>query len=220
MKAKMILSLLIGMMPLNALRVFLYRKLMGYKIGEGTSIGPLNLFCVSEVEIGRNVKIGGLNLIKGPIRFEIGDNCWIGRSNTINASWSVADERFKDRAYGTVFKLGRDCVIQHNHYFDVYGRFLVGDRSWIVGRGSQFWTHGLSVTDRDIVIGDGNCITSAVRFAPGAQLGDENIVSMGAVVLSKINEDYKIISGYPAKAVKDIQEDKANGKYHFTMKDW
>lgn len=220
MKAKLLLSLLIGLVPLNSLRVWLYKSLMGYKIGRNTRIGPLNLFCVSEVEIGNDVKIGALNLIKGPIRFEIGDKCWIGRSNTINASWSVADDRFKERAYGTEFKLGRECVIQHNHYFDVYGRFIVGDRSWIVGRGSQFWTHGLSVTDRDIIIGEGNCITSAVRFAPGASLGDENIVSMGAVVLSKIDKDYHIVSGYPAKAIKDIREDKAQGKYHFTMKDW
>ena len=220
MRRTLIIAALIALVPVNGIRIFCYRTLLGYKIGRSSKIGFLTLLAVSEVDIGDKVTVGSLNMIKGPIKLRIGSDTWIGRSNTINASWSIAEERFRDRNYARTFDIGSECVIQHDHYFDVYGLFKLGNRSWIVGRGSQFWTHGLSVEDRDIIVGEGNCITSAVRFAPGAAIGNENIVSMGAVVLSKIDADLTIISGYPAKVVRSIAEEKAAGKYHYSIKDW
>ena len=72
-------------------------------------------------------------------------------------------------------KIGDNVTIEP--FATVKGDVVIGDGSWIAGHASQFWTHGLSVADRDIHIGKKNYIGSAVRFAPGAAIGDENIVA-------------------------------------------
>jgi acetyltransferase-like isoleucine patch superfamily enzyme len=79
----------------------------------------------------------------------------------------------------------------------------LGRESWIAGCGSQFWTHGISVMDRDIVIGEECYIASAVRFAPGSGIGNKVIVSMGSVVAKKIADDNIIVAGVPAQKIRD-----------------
>jgi acetyltransferase-like isoleucine patch superfamily enzyme len=116
--------------------------------------------------------------------------------------------------------IGDDCLINENHYIDIHGKITIGDGTWLAGRASQFFTHGLGVGDRDISIGSNCFIGSAVRFAPGSGVGDRNIVGIGSVVLSRIDGDGMLISGFPAKAVRSISADLASGKYRFSKFDW
>ena len=78
----------------------------------------------------------------------------------------------------------------------------MGQGSWIAGRDSQFWTHGVNVTDRNIRIGRNSYIGSAVRFAPGSGVGDNIIVGIGSVVTKVIDASNALISGFPAQVVK------------------
>lgn len=145
---KMLPPLLVSLIPLNGLRVLLYRLLFGYRIGRG-------------VRIGSDAKIG--------------------RLNQFFCSWYIVSGKFSERNYTPILEMGNRTLVLNSHFFDIYGRIEIGNDSWIAGNGSQFWTHGLSVVDRDIIIGEKNYIGSAVRFAPGTSIGSRNIVALKVV---------------------------------------
>ena len=85
---------------------------------------------------------------------------------------------------------------------DLAGSLIIGDKSWVAGRGSQFWTHGAGIKKRDISIGKECYVGSAVRFAPGASVPDYCIVGLGSVVTSEITESRSLVAGVPAKVIK------------------
>lgn len=217
---KMLLPLLVSLMPISGLRVSLYRLIFGYKIGKGVRIGFGTLIAVQAFEVGANTVIGPLNIFKGPIQVRIGAEAKIGRFNRIFCSWHIVDSKFAERSYTPFFLMGDRTLVLNSHFFDVYGRLTIGNDSWIAGNGSQFWTHGLSVTDRDITIGEKNYIGSAVRFAPGTSVQNRNVVALGSVVLGRIEASDSLISGDPAKVVRSIAADVRNGRYRFSFADW
>ena len=217
---KMLLPLLVSLMPLNGLRVMLYRLFFGYRIGRDVRIGFGTLISVAQFEVGNGTVIGPLNVFKGPIRVRIGSAAKIGRLNQFFCSWHIVSGKFAERGYTPVFEMGDRTLILNSHFFDIYGRVAIGNDSWIAGNGSQFWTHGLSVMDRDITIGEKNYIGSAVRFAPGTAIGSRNIVALGTVVLGKVDACDSLISGFPAKAIRSIAEDVQGGRYRFSFEDW
>ena len=94
-------------------------------------------------------------------------------------------------------------MITSNHYFDVVGAFVLGNNSWIAGTGSQFWTHGAGVQERNITIGEHCYLGSAVRFAPGSSVGDNCIVGLGSVVTKKFNSNNAMIAGHPARIIRE-----------------
>lgn len=217
---RMLLPLLVSIMPLNGLRILLYRALFGYRFGRAVRVGFGTLICVRSFEVGAQTTIGPLNLFKGPIRVRIGEQAKIGRLNQFLCSWHIADRKFSERNYTPFFDMGDRTLILNSHFFDIYGRLSIGHESWIAGNGSQFWTHGLSVMDRDISIGEKNYIGSAVRFAPGTSVGNRNIVALGSVVLSKVEASDSLISGIPARPIRSIAEDVEGGRYRFSFEDW
>ncbi|WP_333874818.1 acyltransferase [Methylobacter sp.] len=217
---KIVLAALISAMPLAGLRRWFYRVLMGYEIPASSKTGFLTVIAVSGFQLGEQVNIGMLNLFKGPIEVRIGDSARIGKCNRFTCSWHITHDRFKDRHYTPRLMLGARSLVLDEHFFDVYGEISIGEGSWIAGHGSQFWTHGLSVEDRDIQIGDNNYIGSAVRFSPGTSIGNNNIVALGSVVLSKLVCDSSLVSGFPAKPFRSIEEDLKKGKYRFSFEDW
>jgi acetyltransferase-like isoleucine patch superfamily enzyme len=220
MNSLTIKAALIAIVPSAALRRLLYRSLMGFKVPSSSSIGILTLMAVPAAHLGENVSIGPLNIFKGPFEVTIGGQTRIGRNNRFFSSWKILDPRFTERKYTPRLQIGQKALVLNDHFFDVYGLLSIGDGSWIAGYGSQFWTHGLSVTDRDIIIGSENYLGSAVRFAPGTSIGDRNILALGSVVLSKVEANDSLISGFPAKAIRSIAEDRAAGKYRFSFEDW
>lgn len=94
-------------------------------------------------------------------------------------------------------------MIIADHFFDVSGGIEIGEKTWIAGRGSQFWTHGTRVKDRPIRIGKGCYIGSAVLMAPGSVIGNHCLVAMGSVVVDKFPDERLLIGGCPAKTLRE-----------------
>jgi acetyltransferase-like isoleucine patch superfamily enzyme len=220
MRVQLIKALAISVMPSSGLRRSLYNWVCGYDLSPTTNIGFLTLIAVKSLKTGDHVQIGMLNIFKGPIEATIGSHTRIGRQNTFSSSWDILSPKRAHMGYKPVLQLGEGCLVLHKHFIDIYGRFEVGDGSWIAGHGSQFWTHGISAMDRDIVIGKGNYIGTGVKFAPGARIGNSNVVGLGSVVSGKIDADQSLISGFPAKVIRSIADDLAAGKYRFSFEDW
>jgi len=198
LKVKLVLAALISIVPINALRVFGYR-LLGYKISGHIGFGTV--IAVSRAHI-ETCKIGIFNLFVGPMQVEIGKGASIGNCNIYSCGFWTAQEEYRNKNYARSLKIGANTVITSGLYIDVAGSFVLGDDSWVGAMGSQFWTHGAGVNDRDIRIGRDCYIGSAVRFAPGSAVGDNVIVAMGSVVTKKFDISKAMIGGVPATVLK------------------
>lgn len=59
-----------------------------------------------------------------------------------------------------------------------------------------------------------------MRFAPGSAIGDGCVVGIGSVVVGRVAGDEALVSGFPARVVRGIAEERAAGKFAFTRADW
>jgi acetyltransferase-like isoleucine patch superfamily enzyme len=198
LKVKLVLAALISIVPINALRVLGYR-LLGYKLSGRIGFGTV--IAVPEAQI-EEAWIGLFNLFVGPMQVEMGKGASIGNRNTFSCGFWTTQKQYQEKNYARELQIGANTLITSGHYFDVAGSFFLGEGSWIAGIGSQFWTHGVGVQDRDIRIGRDCYLGSAVRFAPGAVIGDNVLVAMGSVVAEKIAGSSVMVAGVPAKIIK------------------
>lgn len=85
----------------------------------------------------------------------------------------------------------------------------LGKNSIIAGRGSQFFTHGLSSKNiddvRPIKIGDWCYVGSNCNFVPGVILSRGIFVGMGSVVTKKFEEEYTLIGGHLHRLKRNYQ---------------
>ncbi|MCC6569750.1 MAG: hypothetical protein IT315_10985 [Anaerolineales bacterium] len=207
---KIALAVLIGFMPLNFLRVLGYRLLFGYRIAS-SRIGFGTIVAVDDFAITKS-KIGFFNLFIGPMKVKIAEGASIRDRNTFSCGYWVLREENRDLNYARTLEIGADTLITSGHHFDLAGKFKLGDRSWVAGIGSQFWTHGVGVRDRDIEIGNDCYLGSAVRFAPGSSIGNNVLVAMGSVVSGKIEASNALVGGVPAKVLKENYDWKSQGE--------
>jgi acetyltransferase-like isoleucine patch superfamily enzyme len=198
---RLVVSVLISMLPLNLLRRFAYRYLFGYKI-RGASIGFGTVIAVDDATL-EECRIGALNLMIGPMKVIIKQGASIGFENRfICGFWVLRGEQAKI-GYSRTLIVEEDALITSGHYFDVVGTFKLGQRSWIAGMGSQFWTHGAGLLDQGITIGSDCYLGSAVRFAPGSSIGNNVILSLGSVVVKPVIGDNLLVGGVPAKIIRE-----------------
>jgi acetyltransferase-like isoleucine patch superfamily enzyme len=206
-KLRKMAALAISLLPGSALRVQAYSLLLGYQFGPGTKLGWGVMIAVDSFRAGNKVAIRRNTTFVGPIRVDLGDHTFIGRSNKIECGDSAADPSQAHMNYAREFITGRDSLINEAHLFDVLGRIQIGDGTWVAGFASQFLTHGAGAMNRDILIGANCFLGSAVRFAPGSGIGDRVMVGMGAVVTKRILENDVVVAGLPAKIIKERSED-------------
>jgi acetyltransferase-like isoleucine patch superfamily enzyme len=187
------------------LRVALYRLLLRYRIARGARVGIGTLIAVDKARIGR-ARIGRRNTFSGPFTLCIGEGAEIGPENLISCGYWAAAAEFGEAGYERSCTLEADSRITSGHFIDAVGGFSLGAGSWIAGRGSQFWTHGVGVRDRQVSIGARCYIGSAVRFAPGAAVADESVVAIGSVVTKKFADRRVLVAGVPASVVREDYE--------------
>jgi acetyltransferase-like isoleucine patch superfamily enzyme len=199
-KIKLPFSILVSVLPFNTLRVLGYR-LLGYKV-TSARIGFGTIIAVAEANLD-SCRISPFNLFIGPFKLIVRRGASIGSRNEFSCGYWVLRDEYAASNYTRTLEIGTDALITSRHHFDIAGTFVLGDRSWIAGIGSQFWTHGAGVTDRDIRIGSDCYLGSAVRFAPGSSIGNKVVVAMGSVVSTQLNVDNALVGGVPAKILKE-----------------
>jgi acetyltransferase-like isoleucine patch superfamily enzyme len=206
-KLKLVLAVLVSLLPLNGLRVLGYR-LLGYRIREAR-IGWGTVLAVDEAVLD-SCKIGPFNLFLGPIKVQVGRGASIGNRNEFVCGYWVLRDEYREAHYRRSLEVCEEALITSRHYFDLSGSLVLGERSWIAGIDSQFWTHGAGVNERDIQIGPDCYIGSAARFAPGSSIGEHVLVAMGSVVSGQIPESHALVGGVPAKVLKSNYNWKEN----------
>ncbi len=202
-KIKFFLAAFISIMPLNILRVTLYKTIFGYKI-KNSKIGFGTIINIEDCEVN-NAFIGKLNLFTGPFGLKIGANSAIGFGNTFRCGKWTTNKEFEAMNFKRTFELGESVSIDNKHYFDISGLIKIGDKTFISGNSSQFWTHGGDKKDNDIIIGKNCYIGTAVKFSPGSLIADDSIVAMGSIISKKYKKPNSLISP-PAMRVLQFPE--------------
>ncbi len=189
---KNIIHKILKRLPINSLKINIYRSVFNYKIGKNVIIGK-SIIKANSVSIGDNVLIRDNNLISCN-KLEIGFGTSIHSGNIIMG--------------GASFKIGNNSRIINNHFIDLYNNVAIGDNTWIAGRDSQFWTHGSIHTkegtkDLSISIGNNTYVGSNVCFAPGVKIGNNNLIGLGSVISKSFLCSKTIIAGNMATVVKE-----------------
>lgn len=201
-KLRIVFAYFISILPINKVRCFLYRLIFKYEIYQ-SNIGWKTIIAVDSAKL-IECHIGNKNKFIGPMNILINKNAKIGSENIFECGLFTIEKQLNNN-----IKYERQLIIEHNariaksHYIDIAGSFILKKNSWIAGRGSQFWTHGAGVLDRNILIEENCYIGSAVRFIPGSSVGKNNLIGMGSVITKKFNSENVMIAGQPAKILKE-----------------
>lgn len=216
--AALVVGALVALLP-SAIKVVIYRHIFGYDIGrgvkvglsafvgvrrcrieDGVRIGHLNLFYrVDDLSIDEQVKVGFLNIFRGG-RIRLGAYASIFRMNFINSILEPDNDGIAD----PVLDVGAATVITSGHRIDFTDRITIGASTVIGGRGSALWTHSRQRT-RPIVIGTHCYLGSGVQVAPGTELADFCVVSLGAVLMGRFKESRVLILGNPARVERQLR---------------
>jgi putative colanic acid biosynthesis acetyltransferase WcaF len=122
--------------------------------------------------VGDNVIIKPNVHVKYPWRLEIGDNTWIGERSWIDNFVEV--------------RVGANACISQGAYL------CTGNHDWA--------DPGMRRTVNPIVVEDGAWVGAFARIAPGVTVGQEAVVSLGAVLLEDA-EPSGVYLGNPATKV-------------------
>jgi acetyltransferase-like isoleucine patch superfamily enzyme len=219
-KIRLIILAMIAFFP-SWLKRPCYRLFFGYKIGKNVkigltlldakdctldddvTIGHLNVFIgVKKLSIGDHAKIGHLNIFRGGDEIRLGRYTEIIRLNEINAIPNpIAVNEVDSR-----FLLGDGSVIAASHKIDFTDRVEFGKCVILGGRNSSLWTHNRQMT-KPIIIGDYSYIGSEIRMVPGSEVPAKCIVGIGSVITKKLEGEYNLIGGMPAKIIRELDED-------------
>lgn len=200
-KVRFLLAIFIALMPFNFLRINLYRIIFRYRIN-ASKVGFGTILDIDKC-ILQNVNIGKFNLFTGPFTLLMDKHSSIESGNIFRCGKWTTDNKFLSLNFSRRLEIGQNVTITNKHYFDIAGLIKISDNSWVAGYGSQFWTHGANVVDKDIII-ESNCyLGSAVCFAPGAKLSNNTMLGLGSVVTKKFEQENVLIVGSPAKVKKE-----------------
>lgn len=211
----------------------LYRLLFGYRVGRGVRLG-LSLIDARECEIGDGVSIGHLNLVVGVGRLTVGEQARVGHLNIIRGGDEVSIGRYAEilrmneinsipdpdvvNPTDPRFHLGDGAVVTAGHKIDFTDRVTIGRRTILGGRNSSLWTHNRQRT-RPVEIGELTYVGSEIRVAPGGVIPSRCIVGIGSVVTGRIEGEYQLIAGVPARPRKPLGEEERFLVEHKTRPD-
>ena len=173
------------------------------EIGDDVSIGHLNVFTgIESLSIGEHSRIGALNIFRGGDEIRIGRYCDILRLNEIN---SIPEPDVVNEV-DPRFIMGDGSMIAASHKIDFTDRVEFGSRVILGGRNSSIWTHNRQKT-LPVKVGSRTYLGSEIRVAPGVEIAPNCIVGMGSVLTGKLTEEFQLIGGVPAKAIKPLDEE-------------
>ncbi len=207
--------------PLPAFLKRALYKLLGYKIGKRVRIG-FSIIHAGECEIGDDVSIGHFNVITGVKKITIGEHSRIGVLNIIRGGEEVRIGRYCDilrlneinsipepdvvNEIDPRFLMGDGSMIGASHKIDFTDRVEFGKSVIFGGRNSSIWTHNRQKT-KPVSVGDHSYLGSEIRMAPGSRIPAKCIVGLASVITKAFSEEYKLIAGFPAKEIKDLNEE-------------
>lgn len=165
---------------------------------KGSRIGHFNFIRTPKLALGAAAKIGQMNLMRGPVRIELGKGAAIGNRNVITrAPVNVT--------YGNAtLHLGALSKITAAHSIDCTASVTIGDYSILAGKGSQIWTHGYVHdetgpgryrVDGPVVLGNNVYVGARALITGGVTVADGVIIGAGVPVARSLEKAGLYVSG-------------------------
>jgi acetyltransferase-like isoleucine patch superfamily enzyme len=120
------------------LKKFLYRRVLGWKIGRRVRIG-WSYLDAREVVLGDDVRVGHFNVVRGLRRLELGRGTVIANFNRMYGG------DFREEWTGALVT-GEWARFTSHHFLDLSGALTIGGGTTVAGRDTHFWTHEVSQT--------------------------------------------------------------------------
>lgn len=207
-KASAVLQVAILWLPWS-LRRRLLVALLGYRIHPKARI-KCSLVMVDRVDIAEGALIKNLTLIKGLTELILHPRGRIGNLNWISGTPADDPVFFReepDRVSSLI--VGEAASITNRHLFDCSNRITIGRFTTIGGFRSQFLTHSIDIgpcrqTTKPITIGEYAFTGTGVIVLKGAVMPPRCVLGAGSTLRGEFSEPYTLLSGVPAKAVRDL----------------
>lgn len=156
-------------------------KMSNAKFGKNCFIAPDCNFFTDSARLGNSVKIASLATLRG--------NIILGNDVSVNPLTNLIGKV----TVGNAVRIASSVqIFGFNHGFDRIDKYIKDQ----------------PISSTGIVIGDGTWIGAGATILDGVTVGKNCIVAAGAVV-TKSFEDFSIIAGNPAKAIKSRLTDSA-----------
>jgi hypothetical protein len=193
---------LISFVPGNRVRILLHRVINRYHISKSAFIAHGVVIAVESATIGC-VAIANGNLFDGPYTLVLQDGVVIGCNNRF---WSIMGggvSQMEEQMEGVppmyTCILRRNVLVTEEHFFDSTGGLEVGEGTWIAGRGTQVWTHGLK--SGPVMIGAHNYVSTRVTMSPRSSTGESTTILPGSVVAERFTTARARLGGNPARII-------------------
>ena len=191
---RLALAIFLSMLP-SSLRIGVMRA-RGAIIGSDCRLGFLAVVDSRYIEFGDNVQIASFNLLHRLAILKLGHGSRMNGFNWVTGAGSGG------------LRIGKNSAVTRFHFFEASGNITIDDNSIVAGRGSHFFTHGISSTNlddvRSITIGAWCYVGSSSRFVPGSGVSRGTFVGMGSVVTRLHREEYVLVAGNPATVRKRL----------------
>jgi carbonic anhydrase/acetyltransferase-like protein (isoleucine patch superfamily) len=204
--------LLLAVLLPQSLKQMVYRRALGWMIGQGVRIG-FSYIDAREVTLKDGARIGHLNVFRRLRRLSLGEKAHVHHSNQI-----VGATPDYPRAAST-FTMEDGSALMGRHYVDCPGTVEIGERTVLGGSETQIWSHTLLV-----VPGGYEMLTTSVRIGRGVYIGARAVILAqripdGAVVAagSVVNKSFPgqdcrlLIAGNPATVRKRYEGTDPSG---------
>lgn len=200
---RLFLSFMISLIPINRVKVFVYRLVLGYNIDYQTHIGFCNIIKLKKVKLRRS-KIGYFNIITG--NQLIMDEAIIVKFNKIKKINKVSmGSKSIINKYNLIMgnethnlSLGPKTAVLVNMLIDVSEHIKIGTNVCFAGTDTQIWTHSYDVkrnlTTKPIIIGDEIYIGSRCLINPGIEICNNVTIGGGTIVSKNITESGLYVS--------------------------
>jgi acetyltransferase-like isoleucine patch superfamily enzyme len=198
---KTIVLLFISVIPINFLRVFLYKFFYNYNIDKNSKIGIFSIINCNELKISNSIiqsftvikvkncdifgsKIGKFNKLINFNKLLVEEGSCFGIFNKVIGEPKIATD--------TSFIVRRSVSIKNCNYFDLTANIVVGDKVKIDSF-CQFWTHSYK-SDRklasgDIIINSNSIINNSCLISNNVTIGKGAIVGHGSVVIKNLENN-------------------------------
>lgn len=202
------LAALIAVILPQRLKKLVYRKIFGWRIGQGVKIG-FSYLDAEHVVLGDQVCIGHFNIVRHLKYMRIGDGSYIANYNQFFGG------RYQDAKWSRKLVIGNNVQIMSRHFIDVAGDITIGNSTTIGGRDTQLWSHTLDFKNPDspsleplnITVGDHVYIGARATLI-GCGIPDLAVVGAGSVVTKTFPAATcrQLIAGNPAVVKKRYQQ--------------
>ena len=211
--------LLFGWMP-SALKVWMYRHVLGYRIGRGVRLELGSAVVGESVTLGDHVEIGLLAVVMGRT-IEIGRHSTVGTMSYVACERITMgeDARIREQVYvggpqlpESSFTLGSRTIVLQMAYINPTKPVVIGDDTGIGGH-CLIFTHGAWLNALDgypvnyepVTLGKSVWLPWRVFVMPGTTIGDGSVIGANSLVQGTI-PPCSLAVGSPAKVIRSAPD--------------